>query len=194
MANRRNNHLSFALTIWFLGAFFFFCEYFLRVFPSVMIPQLSDKFGITAAGLGALSAFFYYPYIFMQIPVGVITDKFGPRRVMSVAAIVTGVACVLFAMSNNLTLAVVARMLMGFCGAFAFVGTLRIAINWFTPKVFAMLTGVTQAMGMLGAAFGDAPVSFYVQHVGVEVAMASFAVLFFISLVLSLRMKEVKSR
>lgn len=145
-----------------------------------MLPELSDKFSVTAIGLGALSAFFYYPYILMQIPVGMITDKFGPKKVMMLAAFITGVACIIFALANSLTLAIIARMLMGFYGAFAFVGTLRLAINFFTPSIFAMLTGITQAMGMLGAAVGEAPMSIYVHYVGVDAAMLSFAVLFFI--------------
>lgn len=145
-----------------------------------MLPQLSDKFSVTAAGLGALSAFFYYPYILMQIPVGMIADKFGPRKVMIFPAFITGIACIIFALANTLTLVIIARMLMGFCGAFAFVGTLRLAINFFTPNIFAMLTGITQAMGMLGAAVGEAPMSIYVHHVGIEIAMCSFALLFFI--------------
>jgi len=176
----QNNKTSLLLTLWFLGAFFFFCEYFLRVSPSVMLPELAEKFSITAVGLGALSAFFYYPYIFMQIPVGLITDKFGPQKVMTIAAFITGIACLLFALSDSFTWAIVARMLMGFCGAFAFVGTLRIAINFFTPSVLAILTGITQAMGMLGAVVGEAPMSLYVGMVGVETAMLSFGLLFFI--------------
>ncbi|WP_150468930.1 MULTISPECIES: MFS transporter [Cysteiniphilum] len=184
------NKVHLSLFIWFLGAFFFFCEYFLRVSPSVMLPELSDKFSVTAAGLGALSAFFYYPYILMQIPVGMITDKFGPKKVMMLAAFITGVACIIFALANSLTLAIIARMLMVFCGAFAFVGTLRLAINFFTPSIFAMLTGITQAMGMLGAAVGEAPMSIYVHHVGVEVAMLSFAILFFIIGLLMLWMSK----
>ena len=144
-----------------------------------MLPQLTDKFSITAAGLGALSAFFYYPYILMQIPVGIITDKFGPKKVMIFASFFTGIACIVFALANSLTLAIIARMMMGFCGAFAFVGTLRLAINFFTPSIFATLTGITQAMGMLGAAIGGAPMSIYVNKVGIELAMLSFAFLFF---------------
>ena len=145
-----------------------------------MLPELAEKFSVTAVGLGALSAFFYYPYILMQIPVGFITDKFGPQKVMTIAAFITGIACLIFALSNTFTWAIIARMLMGFCGAFAFVGTLRIAINFFTPSVFATLTGITQAMGMLGAVVGEAPMSLYIEAVGVEVAMLSFALLFFI--------------
>ena len=98
---------------------------------------------------------------------------------MVFAALLTGIACIIFALANTLMLAIIARMLMGFCGAFAFVGSLRLAIIFFKPKIFAMLTGITQAMGMLGAAVGEAPMKIYIEHVGVSFAMLSFASLFF---------------
>lgn len=182
MQNNHNSLLVFIL--WFLGAFFFFCEYFLRVSPSVMLPNLAEKFSINAMGLGTLSAFFYYPYICMQIPVGLITDKFGPQKVMVIAAFLTGIACLLFALSDSFTWALISRMLMGFCGAFAFVGTLRIAINFFTPRIFSVLTGITQAIGMLGAVVGEAPMSLYTGIVGVKASMLSFCLLFFILTIL----------
>ena len=176
-----NNHKApLLLTVWFLGAFFFFCEYFLRVSPSVMLPELAKKYSISSIGLGTLSACFYYPYIFMQIPVGLITDKFGPQRIMALASFFTGAACLLFALSDSFACSLIARMLMGFCGAFAFVGTLRIAINFFTPNVFSILTGITQGMGMLGAVVGEAPMILYISIVGVEATMLSFSLLFFI--------------
>ena len=101
-----------------------------------MLPELAKKYSISSIGLGTLSACFYYPYIFMQIPVGLITDKFGPQRIMALASFFTGAACLLFALSDSFACSLIARMLMGFCGAFAFVGTLRIAINFVSYAVF----------------------------------------------------------
>ena len=178
MDNTKQSYLVYALIIWFLGALFFFSEYFLRVSPGVMYPELMNKFTVGAAAMGALSSFFYYPYIIMQIPVGVVTDKFGPRKVMIFASFLTGLACILFTFADHVEFAIVSRAIMGFCGAFAFVGTLRVAINWFDKKYFALLVGLTQAFGMLGAAFGSAPLSLYVLYVGVNMAMLSFSAFF----------------
>ncbi|MBK2123681.1 MFS transporter [Fangia hongkongensis] len=168
----------YAIFVWFLGAFFFFSEYALRVSPGVMYPDLIDKYSVSAAALGMLSSMFYYPYIIMQIPVGIITDKFGPRKVMVLASFLTGLACLIFLFANSFNLAIISRAIMGFCAAFAFVGTLRIAINWFSPTQFSMLAGLTQAAGMLGASFGSAPLGFYLSHVGISGVMLSFAALF----------------
>ena len=131
-----------------------------------MYPELMVKFGANMLALGAISSFFYFPYIAMQIPVGMITDKFGPRKIMTLAALLCGLATFIFYLATTLELALLARLIMGFCAAFAFVGTLRIAIDWFDYKYFPLLAGLTQAMGMLGAAVGDAPMSIMVHAIG----------------------------
>ncbi|WP_162902347.1 MFS transporter [Facilibium subflavum] len=169
-----------ALALWALGALFFFSEYFLRVSPSVMLPELSQQLGVTAAGIGMFSALFYYPYILMQIPVGGIADRFDVQKVMALAMILTGIACILFAESSSLSIALISRFIMGVCAAFAFVGTLRLATHYFTPGVLAVLIGVTQAMGMLGAAVGQGPLRYYIDQAGMRFSMLSFSFLFFL--------------
>jgi sugar phosphate permease len=66
--------------LWGLAAFFYFFEYFLRVAPSVMVPQLMETFSVDATAIGTLSAFYFYIYAPMQIPVGVLTDRYGARN------------------------------------------------------------------------------------------------------------------
>ena len=74
---------------WFLGAAFFFFEYFARVDPSGMLEQIKGVFKLNHFQLGELSAFFYLPYVVMQIPVGTLVDRHGPRRWLAVAALVS---------------------------------------------------------------------------------------------------------
>ncbi|QLH42733.1 MAG: MFS transporter [Coxiellaceae bacterium] len=138
--------------IWGLGAAFFFVEYFARVSPSVMVPELMQSFQIKALGIGTLSACFYYAYISMQVPVGALVDRFGAHRLLTVTAIICASGCFLFAFSQHILLAQLARLLMGFGAAFAFVGTLKLATLWFPPHRFGLLAGMTQALGMLGVA------------------------------------------
>ena len=149
-----------------LAAGFFFAEYFARVAPSVMVPDLMSSFKVNALSLGALSAFFYYAYVAMQLPVGTLMDRYGPRRLLSAMAGICGIACLLFAKTHSLWIADLARFLMGFSAAFAFVGALKIARTWFSPKRFGFLAGLTQALGMVGAAVGEGPVAVLVSNFG----------------------------
>lgn len=152
--------------VWGLGAALFFSEYFGRVAPSVMIPELMHDFRVTGFDIGSLSAYFYYPYIIMQIPVGILVDRFGPHRLLTATAIICAIGCLLFAFANSLGSAQIGRVLMGFGAAFAFVGTLKLATNWFSTQHFGLLAGLTQALGMLGAFVGQAPMAWSVAALG----------------------------
>jgi sugar phosphate permease len=153
-----------AWIVWGLAAAFFFAEYFARVAPGVMAPDLMRVFKVRAFSLGELSAFFYYAYVGMQLPVGALIDRYGPRFLLTFMAGLCGLACVLFADSRVLFMADLSRFLMGIAAAFAFVGALKLARNWFPSSQFGMLAGATQALGMIGAAVGEGPVSVLVQH------------------------------
>lgn len=157
--------------IWGLAASFFLAEYFARVAPSIMVPDLMRVFNVTAFSLGALSAFFYYPYVAMQIPVGALVDRFGAHRLLTLMAALCGIACFIFASSHYLEAAKMARFLMGFSAAFAFVGALKLAHVWFPAERFGLLAGTTQALGMLGAAIGEGPVAVLVAKVGWQKTM-----------------------
>lgn len=152
--------------VWALGATFFLAEYFARVSPSVMLPDLMRSFNADALALGTLSACFYLAYIPMQLPVGMLVDKFGPHRLLTVMAILCGGACLLFGLTKVLFLGQVSRFLMGFSASFAFVGTLKLASSWFPARRFGLLAGLTQALGMLGAVIGEAPTAVAVHHIG----------------------------
>ena len=156
---------------WGLAASFFLAEYFVRVSPSVMVEPLMRAFNVNAFGLGSLSAFFYYAYVAMQLPVGTLIDRFGARRLLTVMAALCGLSTLLFAHATHLNVAELARLLMGFSAAFAFVGALKLANTWFPAARFGVLAGTTQALGMLGAAIGEGPVSVLVAHVGWRAAL-----------------------
>lgn len=174
-----NNCFCAKLCFWFLGSTFFFFEYLLRVSPGVMLLELSDKFSITSLGLGLLSACFYYTYIIMQIPVGIMCDKLDIKRLMFSVIFFISFACILFSLSNHIIAAVISRLIMGFCSAFAFIGTVRISLIFFTPFLFSILTGITQSMGMLGAFFGEYLISICISNFNIEFLMLTLSFIFF---------------
>ena len=169
---------GYAWLVWGLAAAFFFCDYFARVSPSVMVHELMRSFQVTAAGLGGLSSFFYYPYLAMQIPVGLLVDRFSVRGLLTVMTCLTGVACALFGSAHVVSMAQLARFTLGFGAAFAFVSALKLASQWFSPSRFGLLAGLTQALGMLGAVVGEAPVAYAVSAWGWRQTMWVMAVIF----------------
>ncbi|WP_367607514.1 MFS transporter [Legionella sp. W05-934-2] len=169
-----------AWVVWGLAATFFFSDYLARVAPSVMHEHIQREFGLNELQIGVLNAAFYIPYILMQIPVGLSVDRLSIRNILTVMSLLTALGCVIFGLSDGLMTASFGRMLIGFSAAFAFVCALRLATSWFPPVMFGLLAGLTQALGMLGAAAGDAPVSFLVSHVGWRHTMIIIAFLFII--------------
>ncbi|PJE08818.1 MAG: MFS transporter [Legionella sp.] len=174
----RISQIGFAWVVWGLAAAFYFSDYLARVAPGVMHRSLQMDFGINEAGFGILTASFYIPYILMQIPVGLTVDRLSIRAILTVMSLITALGCCVFGLADGLMMASVGRMLIGFSAAFAFVSSLRLATSWFPPAMLGLLAGLTQALGMLGAAAGEAPVSFLVANVGWRHSMLIIAFLF----------------
>ncbi|MGD9152787.1 MAG: MFS transporter [Gammaproteobacteria bacterium] len=152
--------------MWLLAAGFFLVTYFARVAPSVMVNDLMRHFQVSAFSIGTLSAFLYYAYIGMQLPVGALFDFCKTRLLLTLATFLCGISCILFACTNSIIAAEIFRFLLGVGSAFAFVGALKVAGMWFSPSRFGVLASSTQALGMLGAALGIGPVSFMVMTIG----------------------------
>lgn len=160
-----------------LGTLFFAYAFIQRVSPSVMTSELMRDFSVGGAALGSLSAFYFYTYASIQLPVGMLTDHYGPRKLMSGAALLCALASVGFALSDSVFAASIGRALIGGTVAFGFVGTMAIAGYWFKPSQYAMLAGVLQAVGMSGAIFGQAPLRQLVEGMGWRGTMYLLALL-----------------
>lgn len=154
-----------------LGTAYFGYAFAQRVAPSVMSAELMRDLAVGAAALGGLSAFYFYVYAGIQLPVGVLIDRFGPRKLLSTALVLCAFASLGFAMSDSVLAASISRGLIGGTVAFGFVGTLTIATYWFPPARFAMLSGVLLTVGMLGAMMGQAPLRILVEQLGWRDAM-----------------------
>jgi MFS family permease len=163
------------LLAWATGATFFFYAWVLRVAPSVMVEELMRDFAVGAGVLGHLSAAYFYGYAGMQIPVGLLLDRFGPRRLMTVAALICAGGCVLFATGNSLATVTAGRFLIGASAAFSLVGAMAIAGQWFPANRFAMFSGLAMAMGMAGGIFGQAPLRLAIEASDWRAAMLLLA-------------------
>ena len=143
-----------ATAAWLLAAVYYFYQYALRSAPSVMMPQLSAAFGLSAIGVASIVGLFYYGYAPFSLVAGAAMDRLGPRRVLPIAAAVVGVGAVLFATGRNDT-ASVGRLLQGAGGVFALVGAIYIATKNFPASRAATLIGATQMFGMAGGSAGQ---------------------------------------
>jgi MFS family permease len=143
-----------ATVAWLITAVYYFYQYTLRSAPAVMMPQLSDAFGLTAASVASMVGLFYYGYSPFSLVAGVTMDRLGPRRVVPLGAAAVGVGALLFATGNS-GAASAGRLLQGAGGVFALVGAAYIATTNFPASRAATLIGATQMFGMAGGSAGQ---------------------------------------
>lgn len=127
-----------ACIMWALAAIFYFYDYLLQVSPSAMKPELMLSLAKHAEDFGSLSAYCLYAYGLMQIPAGVLLDKYGPRRIITIASCLCAIGSLVFAASTTLWHAKVGRLLIGAGAGFALLTCLKIACQWFPVIVMPL--------------------------------------------------------
>jgi len=173
-------HPLYAWAIWLLSSLFMFYKYALEVSPSVMTKHLMSAFQIDGTQLGNLAACYFYSYMLMQIPAGILLDKFGPRKSTTIAIVVCAIGALCFGQAYSLAMAEFGRFLMGAGASFAALNCLKLIANWFPAKRFAFMAGLMMTLGMLGAVGGQAPLSAFIEMLGWRTSIEVIAVIGFI--------------
>jgi MFS family permease len=149
--------MSTAVVAWLLVAVYYFYQYTLRSAPAVMMPQLSEAFGLSALGVASMVGLFYYGYSPFSLIAGAAVDRLGPRKVIPIGAAAVGIGALLFGTGNQVA-ASAGRFVQGAGGVFALVGAVTIASKNFPPSRAASLIGATQMFGMAGGSAGQSVV------------------------------------
>ncbi len=153
-----------------------------------MIPAFMKDFQISPLQVGILSSSYFYSYLTMQLPGGMLVDKLGARRVLTAGIILCAIACWLFAHANNFYTAQFSRILMGLGSAPVIGTTFALVAHWFPANRFALIIGLTDTLGMLGGIGGQAYLAHWVQTIGWRQTMlgcfvAAIIITLFISLI-----------
>jgi MFS family permease len=163
------------LAAWLLAALGFFYAWVLRVSPSVMVEPLMADFQVGGALLGTLSGLYFWTYALLQAPAGLAMDRWGPRRALALAALVTAAGSATFGLAPTIEVAYLGRLLIGAGVGFAFLGSLVLASAWFPPRRFALFSGLGMAVGLLGGIAGQAPLAYVVSRAGWRDAILGLA-------------------
>jgi MFS family permease len=149
-----NGAVRTAAIAWLVTAVYYFYQYVLRSAPAVMMPQLSEAFGLSTMGVASLVGLFYYGYSPFSLVAGVAMDQIGPRRVIPLGAAMVGIGALLFGTGSS-EAASIGRFIQGAGGVFALVGAAYIATTNFPASRAATLIGATQMFGMAGGSAGQ---------------------------------------
>ena len=149
--------MLYGIIVYLLAALFLFFEMGIQVSPGIMTHQLMDGLQLNIFWLGLMSSAYFITYTFMQVPAGLIYDRFDTKKTLLTALLICTTGSILFALARNFYMAAGARILMGFGSAFAFIGVLVVAGRIFPARYFAFITGITQMLAALGATCGTVP-------------------------------------
>ncbi|MEO8486682.1 MAG: MFS transporter [Betaproteobacteria bacterium] len=157
-------------------------SFFHRTAPAAIAGELQRAFEISGAVLGTVAATYFVVYTLLQVPVGILADTIGPRRLLAGGSLVAGLGSLVFALAPSWTVAAAGRTLVGVGVSVAFIAILKLNAAWFEPRRFATITGVTMFAGNLGAVAAGAPLAFVATHASWR---AVFVALGLVSLVLA---------
>ena len=168
---------SIAWSIWILASLFYAFQYILRVMPNLMLADLMQQFHIDATIFGQFSGVYYLGYAFMHLPLGIMLDRFGPRKVMTgcILLSVIGILPIIFA--EYWLYPVLGRLVLGIGSSAAILGTFKVIRMTFNEKSFTRMLSLSVTIGLMGAIYGGGPVSYLCSQVGYKSVVEIFAVL-----------------
>lgn len=144
----------------------YFLSYLLRNVNGLISPELVRDLNISAADLGLVTAAYLLAFGAFQLPLGMLLDRYGPRRVESALLLIAAIGCVAFATGSNLTELVLARALIGLGVSSCLMASFKAAAQWFAPSRLPSVNAAVMAAGGLGALTATTPLSWVLPQLG----------------------------
>lgn len=155
-----------AWLIWTLAVIVYIAALFHRSSLGVAGLAAGDRFGVGPAALGTFTVLQIGLYAAMQIPTGLLVDRFGPRRVLTAAALLMGLGQVIFALAHSYPLGLAARAVLGVGDAMTWVSLLRLAAAHFPPRRFTVIVSLSAALGGAGNLVATVPLTLLLENTG----------------------------
>ena len=152
--------------MWGIPALLFLIAFVHRVAPGVIAKDLMQTFHASGTIVGLLSSTYFYTYAGFMIPAGLLIDAFGVRRTVTTGGAVMGMGTLAMGMAGTESLLFAGRAAIGLGATVTFIGTLKIAANWFPPSHFGTLSAVTATVGVLGSLIATYPLAALAAVVG----------------------------
>ncbi|MFC6092514.1 MFS transporter [Saccharothrix lopnurensis] len=155
-----------AWLIWSTAVAVYVAALFHRTSLGVAGLEAGDRFSVGPAALGTFTVLQIGLYALMQIPTGLLVDRFGPRRVLTAAALLMGAGQTLFALADSYPLGLAARAVLGVGDAMTWISVLRLAAAHFPPRRYAVVMTLSAALGGAGNLVATVPLTLLLQHAG----------------------------
>lgn len=175
MISSQVNSRTAAWTVWIVASVFYAYQYLLRVMPNIMLEDIMQQFNIGAATFGQFSGIYYIGYSLMHMPIGIMLDRFGPRKVMTVCILLTVIGLLPLVFADHWLYPIAGRLLIGMGSSAAILGVFKIVRVTFSEKLFPRMLSLSVTIGLMGAIYGGAPVSYMRETFGFHALILLFA-------------------
>lgn len=177
----------------------YYISYFYRAVNAIIAPDLVTEFGLSAGDLGFLTSAYFFTFAVFQIPLGILLDRYGPRRVQTVLLTIAGLGGALFAFGQSFTVLTLARALIGLGVSGCLMASLKANVLWWPKERLPLVNGVIVAFGTMGAMSATVPVEIVAEMFGwraifLALAAASVAVALLITFMVPERPEDVGAR
>ena len=169
--------LSYRWAVWGIMTFAFMVVFFHRLAAAVVREDVTAAFSLTATDFGQMSSMYFYAYMAMQIPVGLLADSLGARITVSVGMFAAGAGSILFGLAPSYAWLLAGRFLVGLGVATVFVCIMKIQSQWFKDGEFATISGATSFIGNAGGILSQGPLAFLLTLVSWRSSFVSIGVL-----------------
>jgi len=139
-------------------------SFFHRMAPATIATDLQQTFATSGAVLGGIAATYFYVYMIMQIPTGVLVDTLGPRRILTLGGIIAGIGSLIFATAITVSTLATGRLLVGLGVSVTFIAMLKLHAAWFHDRHFGTFTGLSILLGNIGAILAAAPLAWFLTY------------------------------
>lgn len=171
----QSNSRVAAWTIWIIASVFYAYQYLLRVMPNIMLEDIMQQFSINAAAFGQFSGIYYIGYSLLHLPVGIMLDRYGPKKVMTGCILLTVVGLMPLLFADRWIYPVAGRFLIGVGSSAAILGVFKIIRMTFSEARFPRMLSLSVMIGLIGAIYGGGPVSFMREAMGYQTVLQIFA-------------------
>lgn len=164
-----------AWTVWVIASIFYAYQYVLRVMPSIMLSDIMQQFHIDAATYGQFSGVYYIGYSLIHLPVGIMLDRYGPRKIMTICIFLSVVGLLPLIFSDHWIYPIIGRFVIGIGSSAAILGVFKIIRMTFSEKQFPRMLSFSVTIGLIGAIYGGGPVSYMCEAFGYQTVIQLFA-------------------
>lgn len=173
--NSLSNSRIIIWMVWLIASIFYAYQYILRVMPNIMLSDIMQQFNINAATFGQFSGFYYIGYSLIHLPVGIMLDRFGPKKVMTVCILMSVVGLLPLIFAEHWIYPIAGRCLIGMGSSGAILGVFKIIRMIFSEERFPRMLSFSVTIGLIGAIYGGGPVSYMCTHLGYQTVIKIFA-------------------